>query len=302
VSVELRTATDAEKRARDELTFAVWGNKLTVPQYLDREKALRKHPWSREAMTTWFLTDGSDVLCSCETFRNDSTINGKLGSSFAVASVFTEPEKRGQGHAAKLMSALLDRLRERPDAQSSILFSDVGTPIYEQSGYRAWPAFDWVLPPGDFPLEAQWLPQPVPAPPARSGGEGQLVLHPSAAQLDWHLERSRLYARLLARPALTHYGARTPQATAWWTAQFKSDELLVLWLDAPDAAAAAPVLRAAQLQAHQAGLPRVRVWETFSLEGIEGAQKRPRDGELPMAAALNATFSGWQRIERALWV
>ena len=63
-----------------------------------------------------------------------------------------------------------------------------------------------------------------------------------------------------------------------------------------------PLLRAAQLQAHRAGLPQVRVWETFSLANIAGAQRTPRDGELPMVAALNATFTQWRRIERALWV
>lgn len=298
----LRPATEAEKRARDEVTWQEWGSRLTVPQYLEREQALRAHPWCRRTMTTWFLTEGAEVRCSCETFRVDSNVGPRPGASFSVASVFTEPSKRGQGYAGQLMSALLERLREQPDAQSSVLFSDVGAPIYEKSGYRAVPAFDWVLPPGNFPLQAQWLEEPVAAPRRCAAREGQLLLHPTAEQLDWHFERSRLYARFLGRPALTHYGARTANAAAWWTAQFKSDELLVLWLDAPDAAAAAPLLRAAQLQAHRAGLPRVRVWETLSLGGLEGARRIAREGELPMVAPLNATFTDWHRIERVLWV
>lgn len=302
MSVELRTATAADKRLRDEVTWLEWGSKLTVLQYLDREQALRDHPWSRAVMTTWLLVDGADVLCSCETFRNDSSVGGKPGVSFAVASVFTEPHKRGRGYATQMMSALIRTLREQPDAQSSVLFSDVGAPIYEKSGYRAVPAWDWVLPPVDGPLEAQWLEEPLPAPPRGVSREGELLLHPSASQLDWHFERSRLYARFLVRPALSYYGARTAQATAWWTAQFKSDELLVLWLDALDAAAAAPVIRAAQQQAHRAGLPRVRVWETFSLEGFPGARRVARDGELPMAVPLNASFAEWNRVMRVLWV
>ncbi len=302
MSLQLRPATPAEQRARDALTWAEWGSRLTVAQYLEREQALRSHPWPREAMTTWLLTEGRQILCSCETFRNESSVGGHPGSSFAVASVFTEPDRRGKGYAGKMMSALLERLRERPDAQSSVLFSDVGAPLYEKAGYRALPAWDWVLPAADVPSDAQGLGRPVSAPPRGAGVEGQLLLHPSGQQLDWHFERSELYARFFGRPPLSDYGARTALGTAWWTAQFKSDELLVLWLDAPDAAAAAPLLRAAQLQAHRAGLPRVRVWETFRLDAIAGAQRRVREGELPMVVALNVPFSSWQRVERALWV
>jgi hypothetical protein len=134
------------------------------------------------------------------------------------------------------------------------------------------------------------------------GGGGQLVLHPSAAQLDWHFERSRLYARYLSRTSVRHQGARTSQAAAWWTANYKGDELLVLWLDAADAAAAQPILAAAQAQALSAGLKRVRLWETISLDELPGAQRVPRDGALPMVASLGAHVTDWCRVERALWV
>lgn len=298
----LRAATPDEQRARDDVTFAEWGTRLTLPQYVDREAALRAHPWSRSAMQTWLLLEGDQVLCSCETFRNDSSVGGVWGVSYAVASVFTEAHLRGKGYAAQLMSGLGDRLREEPAAQSAVLFSEVGARLYEKSGYRAQPSFDWVLPPSALTPAAQWLEAPVPAPPRCTGGEGRLLLHPSAEQLDWHFERSRLYARFLGRPPLSHYGARTANATAWWTAQHKSNELLVLWLDAPDAEAAAPVLQAAQLQAHRAGLPRVRVWETISLSTFPGALRGPRADELAMVAPLNAKFESWDRIERALWV
>ncbi len=298
----LRIATNAEKCARDEVTWLEWGKRLTVPQYVDREHALRNHRWALTAMTTWLLADADDILCSCETFRNDSSVGNQTGTSFSVASVFTEPHLRGKGYAKQLMSELISKLRSQPDAQSSVLYSDVGAAIYEKSGYRALPAWDWVLPPAELPLEAQWLETPLPVPVRARQATSQLLLHPSGDQLDWHFERSRLYARFLGRPELAHYGARTADATIWWTAQFHRDELLVLWLDAPDGAAAAPLLRAAQRQAHALGLPRVRVWETFSLAQVDGAQRCPRVGELPMVVPLNATFTDWGRVERALWV
>lgn len=297
----LRRATDAEKRARDRVTFPEWGTRLTLDQYLAREVALRTHPWARDGMATWLLVDGDAVLSSCETFANLSSVGARDGVSHSIASVYTEPHHRGRGHATRLMDALVDHFRAE-GAQSLVLFSDVGAPIYEKSGYRAVDAFDWLLPPVDGAVDVDWLDAPIPAPPRVHGPAFELRLHPTAAQLDWHHARSRLYAEFFGRPPLTHWGARTNEATAWWTAQLKTDELLVLWLDAPDARAAAPLLRAAQQQAHAHGLTHVRVWETFSLASVPGAQRLPRDGELPMSVALAAPFDRWGRVERALWV
>lgn len=297
----LRPAVDAEKRARDVLTYSEWGGKLSMPQYLEREHLLREHLFSKLGMNTWLLVEDDRVLTSCETFRNDSTVGKAAGITYSVATVFTEPELRGKGHAAMLMQQLVDRLKKDRAAQATVLYSDVGAPIYEKSGYRAFPAFDWVLPPVPFATGFEWM-ETAAAPPSTVGVAGQLALHPSAAQLDWHFERSRLYARFLNRTRLQHQGARAGDAAAWWHAGYKADELVVLWLEAKDAKAAGPVLAAAQAQAHHAGLKRVRLWETISLEGLPGAQRVARDGELPMVASLGAAITDWVRIERALWV
>ncbi len=302
MTAALRLATEAEKRVRDEVTFAEWGTRLTLPQYLEREQLLRAHPWARAGMETWFLAEGDEVLSSCETFRNDSHVSGVAGESYAIASVFTEEKHRGKGHAHRLMVDLQAELKKRSTAQGLVLFSDVGAKLYERSGFRAEPAFDWLFPPiaqsagSDGPSIPLSM---VGAPPRVTAAPNSLVLQPSAEQLDWHHHRSRLYARLLSLPPLQQYGAQTQAGTAWWTAQFKSNELLVLWLDAPDAEAAAALIRVAQVEAHRAGLPKVRVWETMPLIGGE---RVPRDGELPMSVPLNATFTHWLRVDRALWV
>lgn len=301
MSLSLRPAVDAEKRGRDVHAYAEWGGRLTLPQYLEREELLRAHPWTAAGMVTWFLVEGEQVLCSCETFRNDSTLGAAAGSAFAVASVFTEPALRGKGHAANLMALLVERLKQEPGAQATVLFSDVGAPIYEKSGYRAYAGADWVLPPIPAATGFQWH-DAASAPRVAAGPEGHLVLHPSAAQLDWHFERSRIYSRFLSRAPLQHLGAHTGEASAWWHANYKDDELLVLWLDAATAAAAQPVLAAAQAQAHHAGLKRVRLWETISLQTLSGAERIDRDGELPMVASLGASVTCWTRVARALWV
>ena len=60
--MELHLATETERAARDAVTFPEWGTRLTLEQYLERERVLRAHPFSR-GMRTWFLVEGSEVLC-----------------------------------------------------------------------------------------------------------------------------------------------------------------------------------------------------------------------------------------------
>ena len=57
-------------------------------------------------MTTWLYVDEGQVLSSCETFRMDSFLDGVRGSSFGVASVYTEPALRGRGYAGEMMQVL----------------------------------------------------------------------------------------------------------------------------------------------------------------------------------------------------
>ena len=150
--MQLVIASEQEKQARDPLAWAEWGARLTVEQFLERERQLRAHPWSRQGMQTWlWRSDSGEVLSSCETFRMRSYLGpGPMdrreeGVTFGVASVLTEPRLRGRGHATAMMRALVDRLCAEPHAQASLLYSDVGAPLYERAGYVPRPALDRVF-------------------------------------------------------------------------------------------------------------------------------------------------------------
>jgi predicted N-acetyltransferase YhbS len=144
--MQLRLATDAEKVARDRVTFPEWGTRLSLEQYLEREAVLRAHPFSR-GMRTWLLLEGADVLASCETFDNVSCVGADPGVTWSIASVYVEERHRGRGHATKLMDLVAEEA-SRQGVQACVLFSDVGTRIYERSGFVAVePAEDWVMSP-----------------------------------------------------------------------------------------------------------------------------------------------------------
>ncbi|RKH31962.1 GNAT family N-acetyltransferase [Corallococcus sicarius] len=313
-------ATDAQKAQRDTVTHAAWGSPLSVAQYQEREARLRAHPWCREGMNTWlWVADDGAVLASCETFHTDSFLRGAdgtftQGDSYAIASVFTEDHLRGRGHATRLMdgvAAELERVAPRP--HSVVLFSDVGAPLYRRSGYVDVPAWDWHLDasevPEGRPVDGGLQETDVAAALARmQRPQAPFYLWPSAAQVDWHLERERVYAELLARPRPQTCGAVVGDSTALWSMVARYGDLVVLMLDARDAADAAALLTEARRVAHRAGLQRVVWWEEPAtaplVAGVPGAVRVQRDGSLPMLRPLRAGLPPALEVPfpRALWV
>ncbi len=309
--MRLRVASEAEKLERDRACYEAWGPPLTPEAWVERERRLRAHRWPQQSMTTWLWVDESGrVLSSCETFRVPSIHQGKPGGSYGVASVYTEPALRGRGHATAMLSSLTGELTRRElHPHAAFLFSDVGAAIYQRAGYQERPAFDWVIPAAPSPREAgvKWL------------GEGELedalarlrpptdpfLIWPTGPQLDWHLERERIYAEALQRPRPRHAGVRIGESTAIWAGAPKSNELAVLLIDARGQQEAERLLQAAAGAAHLAGLARVRVWETPQLPSLAGVGVRAaREGSLPMLAPLEPSVSaaGWRTIPRALWL
>ncbi|HEX9103965.1 MAG TPA: GNAT family N-acetyltransferase, partial [Polyangia bacterium] len=286
--------------------FASWGGGLALEQYLAREERLCAHPWAKETMTSWLWRAGDGtVLASCESYRMCSAVDGERGETWGVASVYTEPAQRRRGHARAMMDALVARARAE-GAQASTLFSDVGLPIYEASGYVGRPAEDLVFP-------------PAPGDPARAIDRfvdtvGELepyvddfAVWPTPAQLDWHLERARTYAALLGRAPLPTIGARAGEGVAYWAADWQHDRLLVLWLDAGRAHEAEALVRAARNVAAAAQLHEVRLWAQpwpFPGRADLGGDRVRRVGSVPMIAPLSPSVRAemWTQIPRAVWV
>jgi hypothetical protein len=270
---------------------------LTPEAYGVREARLRAHAWSRRVMRSWLLVgDGSDVLASCETYRRKSLASGGEGSTWAVASVFTERALRCRGHASRMMSLLEEQVRQLdPSAHALVLYSDVGAPMYERAGYiapgraaeRVWPAE-----PGEVATEL--LTDPVDLTPP----EDPFVVWPDAAQLDWHRERERAYAALLGRQPFGSVGARAGDGVLLWTTGYRNDRLLVL---AWNGRALEPLIETARRVAAASRLQKVVMWDQ---PGAQGGSLVPREGSLPMLHALDPRVRAehWWTIPRAVWV
>lgn len=315
---ELVEAEPAQKVERDRLAFEAWGQRLTLAQFLEREERLRAHPYSRGAMRTWLLRapDGR-ILSSCESFQTACRAGDRRGEAYAIASVFTEASLRGRGHAVRMLTLLVQRLGALPGLPLAVtLYSDVGAGIYQRAGFTpvATP-HDWLLPPvaGELPARidrllaedalATELAQVTPP-------EGGLLLWPSAAQLDWQLERERLYARLLDRPRLAACGAVAGASRAFWAGNLKEQVLEMLLVEGRDPAELEALLRTAQALAARAGLTQVRLWEDptpapwTQVAAALGGERQVREGSLPMLAPLaeGVHAADWRHLPRALWV
>ncbi len=295
----LKVATPSEQRERDLFTASAWGSTLTLEQFIEREERLRAHPWAARALTSWLWQDtAGNTLSSCETFRDEAIVGAKTGTASTIASVFTEPKLRGQGHAANMLRAVIERLRGE---LALTLFSEIGTDYYQRLGFWPVPAFDtFFAPRPDAPKDVEWL-QTLPSLRLAASDEHTLRLTLCTARLDWHLERERLYTSALGRTPLTRHGARVGESTITWTAYWKTAELQVLSLDARDSADLPLLIHAAAHAAHLCGLPTVRIWETRDLTGLPSARRAPRTDEVAMFLPLLPGVQAWTMIERGLW-
>lgn len=155
--------TPSERQQIWTATHPNWGSALSLQGYLDREAYLLGIPLARDGgLTPWILTDAAlppdqrPVLSSCETLRKRVLVGGPDGAireayGHGVASVFTYPEQRGKGYAAKMMSLLAETLAKRQrekdgDAICSVLFSDIGKTFYAKVGWKPFESAHLVFP------------------------------------------------------------------------------------------------------------------------------------------------------------
>jgi RimJ/RimL family protein N-acetyltransferase len=304
---------------RDLLTCEAWGAGLSPEGFAEREARLRAQAWARRTMSTWLLVDEASgaVLSSCEIFRMPSSLESEHlqihGSSYGIASVFTEVALRGRGYATQMLSLLCAQLKQGDASiQSCVLYSDVGAPIYERIGFQARPAMDRIFLPeeGDPASGVELLGEDelrdalslVPL-PARG-----FLIRPVWEQIDWHLERERVYARLLGGVRPFAQGARIGNAVVFWASYYKSGELFILLAHADREEDLRGLLRAARRMARVCGLSRVVVWDHPPalpfVEGEEGGQQVARDGALPMILPLDprVNSTAWSFIPKVLWI
>jgi GNAT superfamily N-acetyltransferase len=314
--IELPLGSAADK-ARLQAAGAHWGGALSPAQYAMRDEHVAAHSaWmhSPGAYTIYALVaPGEAPLAYCDTFELRALCCEEDGAAtpctvFGIASVFTSPQHRRQGHASRMLTQLAASVRQRGKAVALLLMCEIAPEIYARCGFvapEAAPAADWA-----FSAEVASV-----APPARTSSVlqadlpalaarcaelaerdllaqrvvGAITVTPTADQLRWHMARyagRRAAQGLSPPPDEEACGAACGDAFAVWALDAEEStpglhtvvlRILALCASA-DAEATAAVLAAAVAAALRAGAPlgRTVAWDTGTLQASSSAASAER--------------------------
>lgn len=116
----------------------------------------------------WVLRDESAVISSCGAYPVRLFGPGGEREARGFGAVFTRPEKRGQGCAAKLLRFVMDFYNSQ-GTSDFILFSDIDPRYYERLGFHRLGSWRWEFPAEAFLPEASWSLERVPIHPENPG-------------------------------------------------------------------------------------------------------------------------------------
>ena len=339
----VRQATGRELPLIRARWHEAWGDGRALAELQAEEAHLDAHAFSASARRHYVLdapelgAEEGAFVCSCEVLLTPVVVpTGKdAPCAWHIACLYTPPQHRGQGHA----SALLQGLRALAGPAPLLLYSDIGTRLYEGLGFHVCAggggaaAQDLVLPaaggssaPQQEADAAQGLEDvghaadlsslDLALPPSPPSGHFALLLTPQ--RLAWLCAGEAWRAAQGLAPALPARGARLGRGRglAVWGADWRHRDLIVLVLRAESAEGVRALVRRACAVARQAQLQRVRIWDTFTgaVAGALGEHvgwRERRVGKLPMlapplaaagaGAAPALSAAAWLPPERGLW-
>ena len=222
-NLSLAIPTTDELEVVYRLSFAEWGDSLTLSEYLEESEYLTRVPLAENyGMVSWILTDKDKalnlrpILASCETFRKRAFVtnhDGELSERivYGIASVFVNPNHRYRGYGCRLMQELaillngwhLGPLR----STGSILYSDIGKTYYTRLGWQALPVnvhIEFHPRPGSIPHNVRWiLDEDLPqlclddemltreSMISSSGGKIRMMIVPDVDHMQWHISKEK---------------------------------------------------------------------------------------------------------------
>jgi GNAT superfamily N-acetyltransferase len=182
-------------------TYAIWGEGLSRHSYGAWNRAQMATKWGRDHLHRLALMDGGTLLASAKRYDLSAIVRSEAVPLLGIGAVFTPAERRGQGHARRLIELMIADAATR-GCRYALLFSEIGTAYYESLGFRAVPrtlvTIDLVFKPGApatlvRSAEAEDLPA-IAAISARYREGAAFALDRSADQIAFFLARRRLLA------------------------------------------------------------------------------------------------------------
>ena len=182
-------------------TYAIWGEGLSRHSYGAWNRAQMATGWGREHLHRVALVDGDTLLASAKRYDLTAMVRAVAVAVLGIGAVFTPADRRGQGHARRLIDLMMADATAR-GCRYALLFSEIGTAYYESLGFRAVPrtlvTIDLVFKPGApatlvRSAEAEDLPA-IAAISARYGEGATFAIDRPADQIAFFHARRRLLA------------------------------------------------------------------------------------------------------------
>jgi len=144
--LDIHPASPDEVLAAHRNVFDFWGKGRTLEEHVD---ILLSSPSHRRA--TWYVGCVDEtVVVSMGCYPFEFQMRGNVGSGGAIGSVFTIPEYRKRGYAARLLE-WVDQTQKDAGVGMSVLYSDIDPNYYSKLGYEQCPSFRGWCNPQEIP-------------------------------------------------------------------------------------------------------------------------------------------------------
>ena len=229
------------------------------------------------------------LVASLKRYTVDLILRGRRTSSIGIGAVFTHPDHRKAGHAARLLRHALSQAHEGEGFEHAFLFTDIGPEYYERLGFRS------ALPAEDFSLMIPEWPTSQPALAMTPATERDLAFQlqqfeqcTNAASLRC-ARTERTWPLMHELNGISHVaivsGMGQPVGSLSWVENAKRGYLwLEEWLAPPDHEAA--LWSTIRSLAERQGLREIRGWNLPHYHLPPAATRMPRAQALPMVVSL----------------
>lgn len=295
IDYKLIKLTDSQFQQTLHNNYEEWGSpELTIDQYIQRETALIKTPFSRKTFVSVGLIEATDLemnlLTHCEMYQFDCCLSThgdlKKGVCYAIASVYTPKAHRKKGYAKIMMEMIKIMVAEDPKCLASTLYSDIGPVYYHQVGWTLHKSESLFLSVSDefhFPQQAEFEDLFIQArqldsifledkksviDTIRRNSIGiQFASFPSNDSVEWFFVRGVFYAKAFNKLTPERCGVAmksdsnsTRRPFVVWMHDFNESYLMVLKIRFETPQDALFLLKACSDEARRFGLSKVHIW------------------------------------------
>ncbi|GAC1346160.1 MAG: hypothetical protein NVSMB23_23350 [Myxococcales bacterium] len=165
---ELRELTADERSGYFRGAQQVWGGGLGADPFVAFQRRLAEAPEAagRYRMFGLFPRGEGSLLAAMKAYAFEGRFRGAALQVLGIGAVFTPPQLRRQGHAARMLGLALERFASA-GADAALLFSDIEPGYYERLGFHP-------IESGEAVVEARALPRMGGFRRARAGDEERL--------------------------------------------------------------------------------------------------------------------------------